>query len=344
MQPSDLHVIGCYYNFLGAQSPKKLFLDWIDYQLECGVSLHIGEFSVGEIPFVLDPKDTKLKNVNVIQIKGSAENQLWIREAIFNRVTKHLPDTAKYICLDDTDIRHTRSDWVLATIEMLQYHRLGQTWSHSVDLGHKHSIVPNDWGHETDRSFCWAWLQGDIEPQWAGDFGSSGKPPSYGIEPKHQALALGRTSKQTDWRAHTGYSWAYRRQTLNDLGGLLDWMITGASDWHQAYSYAGYLKGPDPEMSPGYQRRLAEFVRRCDLYVKQDIGCVEGTVVHGWHGKKVNRNYGTRMDVIHESKFDPDIDLVYDFNGIPAICGDNRKLRDGIRRLHAKTYPDLIDT
>jgi hypothetical protein len=327
-----------------AGAPRKLFNEWVEYQLDCGVSLHIGEVAIGEIPFELNKEDPKLKHVNIVQLRGDAANEIWIRDAIFNRVVKHIPETAKYLCWDDTDLRHTRDDWAVETLHMLQRHRVGQTWSHSIDLGHKHSIVPNDWGHETDRSFCWAWMTGDVEPQCERNMGSSGAPPdACGVPLRMQAGALLKPEKQKDWRAHTGYSWSIRRETLNELGGLLDWMVTGSSDWHMAYMFAGYLGGPDSRMSPGYQRKLKEYARRCDLYVKQDIGCVEGALLHGWHGRKVDRQYMTRFDTLLESGFDPDVDLIYDNNGLPRLTGDNRLLRDGLRRMAANMRQDLID-
>lgn len=344
MRANLLHVIGAYYSFRRAEAPRRLFHEWVDYQLDSGVSLTLVEFALGERAYELDPDDPKLKHARVLQVRGRPQHEVWIRDALVNWGVAHLPDDAKYICWDDTDLRHTRPDWATETVHMLQHYRVGQTWSHSIDLGPKHQIVPNDWGHETDRSFCWAWLQGDVEPQCKAA-GSSGAPPSAcGLPLRRQAGALRSRDQQKDWRAHTGYSWAMRKETFHQLGGLMDWMVTGSSDWHMAYAFAGYLGDPDPRMAPGYARRLKEFARLCDLYVQQDIGCVEGTLLHGWHGRKKDRQYLTRFDVLLESGFDPDVDLTRDPHGVPALVGDNRLLRDGLRRLIMQMRPDSIDT
>jgi hypothetical protein len=346
MRADLLHVIGAYYNFRRGRAPQRLFHEWIEYQLDSGVALTLVEFALGERKYDLSPEDQRLKHVRLLQLRGHSANELWIRDALVNWGVAHLPEDAKYICWDDTDLRHTRSDWASETVHMLQHYRVGQTWSHSIDLGPNHEIVPNDWNHETDRSFCWAWLQGDLHPQWINQSGSSGSPPvtAAGTPLRKQAGALGKRDPQKDWRAHTGYSWAMRREVFEKIGGLLDWMVTGSSDWPMAFCFAGYLGKPDSRMSPGYRRRLTEFARLCDAYVQQDIGSVPGTLLHGWHGRKKDRQYLTRFDVILESGFDPDVDLVYDSRGIPNIISDNRHLRDGLRRLIMQMRPDSIDT
>ena len=79
------------------------------------------------------------------------------------------------------------------------------------------------------------------------------------------------------------------------------------------------------------------------MHVRQDIGCVPGTILHGFHGSKKNRVYLSRKDILVESKFDPDRDLTYDWQGIPSLKGDNRLLRDGLRRLMVIRNEDSID-
>jgi hypothetical protein len=98
-----------------------------------------------------------------------------------------------------------------------------------------------------------------------------------------------------------------------------------------------------PGYSPGYRRRLLEFAALCEMHIKQDIGCVDGTIVHGWHGNKRLRFYNARDQVMRESKFDPDLDITADFNGLPTLCRDNRVLRDGLRRYGTLRNEDSID-
>ncbi|WP_280525997.1 hypothetical protein [Methylobacterium soli] len=42
-------------------------------------------------------------------------------------------------------------------------------------------------------------------------------------------------------------------------------------------------------MSFSYIRRLREFAARCDQRIRQDISCVTGTLLHGWHSSKKDR-------------------------------------------------------
>jgi hypothetical protein len=253
-----------------------------------------------------------------------------------------LPDSARYLCLQDTDVRHLREDWAAETVHMLQHYRVGQTWSHSIDLGPQGEIVTNEWGNDADRSFCAAWLAGHVTADLTEGYHGEGAAFKVSTALKAQG--------KMDWRQHYGYSWAIRREVLHWIG-LLDWMVTGSADYHMALGFAGLLRNKTAkeladdqgQLSVGYIRRLQEFADKCEAHVRQDIGCVPGTIAHDWHGPKRNRFYISRKQILIESGFDPDKHVAYDFNGIPYLAGDNRLLRDGLRTLAVARSEDSID-
>ncbi|ACB95330.1 hypothetical protein [Beijerinckia indica] len=341
MHSNLLHVVGVYSNARRYQSRIRLLREWIGHMLDSGVQLTVVEHAFGERAYELDPNDSTLRHVKIVQVRGGPEQELWLKEGLVNLGIGHLPEDAKYICWEDADIRHVRADWASETVHMLQHYRVGQTWSHSMDLGPNGECLTNEWGHDIDRSFCAAWLAGDVDM------------PEEAYGEKRQSRALLTTGKgKKDWRQHYGYSWAIRRDALRGIGRLIDWMVTGSADYHMALGFCGKLDSITEKelndqratpLSAGYIRRLREFARRCELSVKQDIGCVSGTVLHGFHGPKKNRFYISRKDILIESGFDPDIDLTQDVHGLPVLVGDNRILRDGLRRYHVQRNEDSIE-
>lgn len=340
MKASDLYVVGVYSNPRRFAARETLARSWINAQLQTGTSLTFVEHAFGERPFLFDKADPLTKHFNLVQLRGGPEHELWLKEPMVNRgfadVLSRYPD-AKYLCWEDTDIQHTRPDWAIETIHMLQHHRVGQTWTHSIDKDPSGNCARNEWGDDVDRSFCAAWLAGDIEMP-AADYG--GGPLACLTQPRDM---FQRHGEAWDGRSHFGYSWAIRAETLRAIGRLIDWLITGSGDYHMAICFAGLVHKLDERMTPGYLRRLREYAARCDLHVRQDIGCVDGMVLHGWHGRKKDRQYLSRFDILTNSDFDPDVDIAFDVQGLPSLCTDNRILRDGLRRYNTQRNEDSVD-
>ena len=337
MRADLLHVVGVYSNPRRFASRLRLAREWIEHMHESGVRLILVQHAFGERPYDFDADDPLLRGVNLVSLRGGPEHELWLKEGLVNAGFARVPEEAKYLCWEDADVRHVRSDWAAETVHMLQHYRVGQTWAQTIDLGPQGEVMTNEWGHDVDRSFCAAWLAGDIDEPTDG----------YG-QPQSRALFARRTGEK-DWRQHYGYSWAIRRDALKGLGRLLDWMVTGSADYHMALGFCGKLRSVtereladhrEKGLSHGYVRRLREFAQRCEEHIRQDIGCVPGTLIHGFHGPKKNRFYIGRKDILIESGFDPDVDLAADVNGLPTLVTDNRLLRDGLRRYNVQRNED----
>jgi len=326
MRSDLLHLVGVYSNPRRYKSRLALTRQWLSDAKDSGAMVMLVAHAFGERPHDFDDSDPALKHVHLVRLRGGPEQEVWLKEALVNAGIARLPEEARYICWEDTDIRHVRADWAAETVQMLQHYRVGQTWSHSIDLGPNGETVRNEWGNDADRSFSAAWTDGDIDVP-NGDYG-----PSF--------LRLTQREHRQDARRHYGYSWAIRRDVLKGIGRLIDWMVTGSADYHMALGFSGALAHMAQQeladfngnLSSGYIRRLREFARRCDDHVRQDIGCVPGTVLHSWHGTKTSRYYIDRKHILLGSGFDPDVDLAYDANGLPMLVTDNRALRDGLRR------------
>lgn len=334
IKASDLHVVGVYSNPNRYKVRPALLRAWLPKVRESGASVTVVEYAFGDRTYEFT--QAEMPDVNLIQIRGGQE--IWLQYALYNYGIAHLPDSARYICVQDTDVEHVRKDWALETIHMLQHYKVGQTWGSSVDINPSFDAHPNEWNNWTDRSFCAAWLVGDI------DLGIGPYIPDFSramLQPKDK-----------DWRSHTGYSWAFRREVLTGLGRLPDWLIGGSSDWHMASGFSGRLrqmcetelaKGGAEKYSQGYYEKLIAFSKLCDQHVGMDIGCVSGLVLHSFHGSKKKRFYGGREAILTEAHFDPYRDIAYDARGMPYICGNNSALREGLRRYGRARDEDSIE-
>lgn len=327
-----LHVVAVYNNPRRWQSRLRLLKEFIPHMLDSGVRLTLVEHAHGERPHEFDKAD--MPHVNLVQVRGGSNQEIWIKEALIKIGVRSLPHDWKYLAWIDADVAFEHRAWASETVHMLQMYRVGQPWSHSVDLGPDRSILTNEWGHDVDRSFCAAWMAGDVDIPHDG----------YGPNQNAVSRALLVNRGRKDWRQHYGYAWAMRREAWDGIGGLPDWLVTGSADYHSALAFAGKLKS-EAYLSPGCARKFAEFQRKVDYHIRQDIGCVPGMLIHGFHGSKKNRNYLSRSDILKESAFCPDADLTYDHQGIPMLSEerDNRILRDGLRRMNIIRYEDQGD-
>jgi hypothetical protein len=311
-----LHVVSVQSNPVRWASRPRLYLEFEKHMKESGVHLITVEHAFGERPFEV----TQAGNPDHVQLRGGQNHELWLKESLCNIGFRRFPPDWKYGAWIDADVRFMRSDWATETVHALQHYSVVQPWSHSIDFGPSHEVITNEWGNDVDRSYCSAHA--------AGIFDSA---TNYGNK---------------DWRSHFGYAWAIRREAYDAIGGLLDFLVMGSGDYHMALGFGGKLRediAKHEGMTPGYTRRLMTFADRCDKHIRQNIGFVAGTLGHGWHGKKRQRGYLTRQDVIKASNFDPDVDLVYDWQGIPVLTGNNLILRDGCRTCFRKRNEDSID-
>ena len=129
-----LHVVGVYYSHRPdplvdpRRTRLRLLCEWASRLLDTrGVFVTIVEHTIGERPYELDPAHPSLRHTRILQIRGVAEHEHWISWALINYGFAHLPEGAKYLCYQDTDVTHTRPDWAELTVDMLQLHRVGQT-------------------------------------------------------------------------------------------------------------------------------------------------------------------------------------------------------------------------
>lgn len=290
MRADLLYVVTAIANPVRWESRIRLARDFISHMLDSGVHLTLVECAYGERPF--DLADTP--HINHVGVRS--RSLVWNKECLLNLGAQRTP-AAKYLGFIDADIRFRQPAWAAETVQALQQYDVVQPWSDCYDLG------PKDEHLQTHRSFCRLWA--DRKPIVQG-------PNAVGY---HQF-------------GHPGYAWAFTRQALDWLGGLIDTAAIGAADHHMALALIGRVNDSAPaNVSEGYKQPLRRWESYAMQHIAGNISYVPGTIEHLWHGSKELRKYVDRWSILTNNHFDPSSDLKRNTFGVIELAGNKPGLR-----------------
>jgi hypothetical protein len=248
---------------------------------------------------------TERGNPMHLQLRGWDE--IWHKENMINLAIQRLPEDWQFVAWIDTDIAFTRADWIEETVQQLQHHMWVQLFQTAIDLG------PHGETLQAHNGFAWSYLQG--------------KP--YG---KHYSF----------W--HPGFAWAARREAIDGVGGLIDRGILGAGDHHMALALIGRGASSYPStIHPAYKAMVNRWQTRALRRSRKDIGFVAGNILHAWHGKKKDRRYVERWDILTKTQYNPDSDIHRNWQGVFQLDEDKTELRDLVRQYFRQRSEDSID-
>lgn len=324
MRPELLHVVTCISNPVRYYSRWRLYEKFADRMLRAGVHLTTVELTYSdrqsEIGPILERVLHGIDAVNrpaVKHIQLSSEDELWHKENLLNIGAASID--SDYIAFIDADLTFHRPDWASETVERLQLFNVVQMFSYAHDLDPDYGPLYN---HPARTGLAYAW--------------EKGLPDSH---------------KRYGGYWHPGYAWAMRRKAFENIGGLIDFAIVGAADWHMARSFIGQAKITlNQPYTSSYRDKILAFQERCERYIERDVGHVPGLITHEWHGKKSDRGYPTRSKILVDHKFDPDTDINHNYGKRGLIEWSHmsnermRGLRDDVRRYLRSRNEDSIDT
>ena len=248
---------------------------------------------------------TQGKNPNHLQLRSFDE--IWHKENMINLAIARLPHDWEYVAWVDADVAFLRNDWAFETIEQLQHYMVVQMFDSAIDLG------PNGESLTLHKGFMWAYRQG-------------------------------RQIKTGYNNYHPGFAWAARREAIDFLGGLIDKAILGSGDHHMARCLVGTgLAAVHKDMHPNYKDMIAAWEHRALRHIRLDVGYVPGTLVHSWHGKKKDRRYADRWNILIKHGYDPYRDIKRDWQGLYTLEDERIELRDDIRNYFRARCEDSID-
>lgn len=308
MNLHNFWVIGVISNPVRYKSRYDLHKRWIAYLQKQGINnILTVELQLGDRPHECHGGQT---------VQFRHWDELWHKENMINQGIERLPDSWEYVAILDCDVFFLNNNWLEETAHALQRYMVVQPWQTCLDLG------PNGETLQVHNSFVFSYLTGL-------PFGKS----KYGYY--HYPF----------W--HPGFAWAYRREAIDHLGGMLDHAILGSGDHHMAMGLIGRMAASYPEqMSQPYKDRCLQWEYRAEKHIKRDIGYVPGTLGHWWHGKKKTRFYVERWKILTDNNYNPETDVKRDWQGLYQLevtTPRQIKLRDDIRRYFNSRLEDSID-
>lgn len=308
MNYDKLHVIAVVNNPLMFKSRYRNYDIFSEDIEKKGANLWTLDLQTGARPHVIT-SNSKAKHIQLWT--SSLPGELWHKESLINRlmhdIIRDYPD-CRYIAWIDADCKF-EAGALEKTVHALQRWDVVQMWSHMVDFGPKDEIV-NDY---VSKSFMYCYWN-NIKVKTTNRYLLGGAP---------------------------GLAWAARRDALNKLGcgmggPLIDWAILGSGDRNFACGLTGTIDGSlDPRFHPNYLKHMRIWQENALISLKKNIGYVDNSVRHLWHGSKGKRGYTKRWEVLIEHQFDPETDLARDVSGVLRLVGNTPRqwaLRDDIRR------------
>jgi hypothetical protein len=301
------HVVTMISNPVRYESRYTLYKIFEKQMADAGVNLTTVELQLGDRPFQV----TNPGNPRHIQLRGWDE--LWHKENCLNIGIASLPSDWETVAWIDADVHFVNSNWVDETLQQLQVYQVVQMFETAIDLG------PSGKALATHHSFMSRYLSN---------------------------CALHPETAYHEW--HPGFAWAARREAIDGMGQLYERAILGAGDRHMALAFIGKADCSFVhDMQSEYAQDILRFQDRCHNTIRRDVGIVAGTVLHSWHGKKKDRRYFDRWQILINNDYKPHRDVKKDSYGVFQFVDDHTqrsiRLRDEIRHYFRQRNEDSID-
>ena len=316
-----LYVIAAHNNYGGYASRVRLYREFEKHMADSGAELWTVESVIGDRDFEV----TDSSNPHHIRVRANEE--LWHKENLMNIGVSRLPLDAKYIAMIDADFSFLNPHWVRDTINALQTHQVVQMFTHVAYLGPRSEIA----------NYRTGFVAGYNEGKRM-EIGGKVVQKNDVFNPHHGASdgQVQSDREQCGGFGPPGAAWAYRREALDKLGGLIDYCVLGTADFLMALGLIGCIRYRIPQgYHPAMKRRLLDWEHNAVWALRQNIGAVNGAVCHHYHGDFKLRHYETREEILIKYQFDPDRDIQYNSHGVLRLtdCGETRchQLRDELR-------------
>lgn len=295
MHPHLLNVVTAVANPIRWESRIRLYKEFEERMLDAGVKLTVVECTYGDRPPELEGR-----HINHVHVRANAGALVWNKEPLLNIGIARLVD-AKYIMTCDADVHFRAKHWASETVHALQHYPIVQPWSDCYDLG------PHGEHVDHHRSFC-------------------------RLVYEDKPIVQGPNAKDGPYRfGHPGYAWAWTRQALEWVGGLVETAALGAADHHMAMALIGRVDESIPgNISAEYKFPLRQWQARAMQHIAKNISYVPGTIEHYFHGDKKKRAYVDRWQVLIRNGFNPVTDLKRNSWGVLELAGNKPKLRHDI--------------
>ena len=302
-----LYVIAVISNPMGYESRYRLYKDFEKQIINSDAELITVELAIRDQEFAI----THPNNKNHVQVR--TDSVLWHKENLINIGISKLPADYKYVAWVDADITFINPNWVNDTISALQKNKIVQMFSTVFELnsaGEPMSIV---------NSFGAMYVKGNKIV-----------PPKRINQVTQRSKDNGGIYTGTKFW-HPGYAWAATKETIDAVGGLLDFPILGSGDHLMALAFVGEADRINHlDLADGYVDSIHAWENKALSIINGDIGYTPGSIAHHYHGSKKNRGYHNRTQVLIDHQYNPYTDVKKDNNGILSLIV-NDKRQEGLK-------------
>ena len=245
-------------------------------------------------------------NKRHLQLRG--ETPLWHKENMINLGIKYLlPSNWKAVAWVDADVEFDNPYWATYALRVLNSGKdFVQLFTNVFDMDNEQQILNIFTG---------------FGYQYSKNF-KKGKGLNY-------------------W--HPGFAWACTRKAYEQIGGIIEEGILGSGDNITCHSF---IKQAPQRLKKGMTNEYMDFVKdKQDKFDGLNLGYIPGTIRHFYHGKKENRNYYGREDILIRHKYDPNTFITRDAKGliIPTETCPKELLKDIIDYFEERNEDEGID-
>jgi len=247
-----------------------------------------------------------------IMIRKRSPDVLWHKERLLNLATQALPPACDKVVWIDSDVIFENADWADRVADALDRHAVVHPYSTVYRLAGDATSRGYDNEHvvKIGKSVVWKLLSAD-EP-----FPRIPRPVN-GIGRGGGAWGLGLGA----------------RREIIDEHGLYDACVVGGGDRAILCAALGAFEHAlhAIQMNEAFSRHYQAWARPFHQSVGGDVGCVENSLCHLWHGEIEHRRYRERLRDLSRFEFDPASDLALDDDGCWRWSSDKTELHAYVR-------------
>jgi hypothetical protein len=279
VQLSKLAVVTC--GFDSSHCPR-----WLENHAQFIEGMRFHGIDVVTVEGVLrDERAVLPSNDHTLQYE--LEDILWHKERLLNLGVSALAADVDAVGWFDADVLFQHDNLCQAILAALGQSPVIQPWRFCEWLDADGRYVP--WGGKN------RWAESLSAKNWT-------RPPNRKI-----------TSPRS---GHPGLAWAARRETIHAMGGLFDRHPLGGGDAMMAIAFwgdwrASYLDQYNEPM----RQAIYAWGKQAFAVVQGNVGFVDASVSHLWHGSLQGRKYPERNRTISELGIDPAKHLDQAHNG-----------------------------
>ncbi len=305
---SELWVISCYFN---PGNFKRRRANFREFRRRLAAPLVAVELAF-DAPFELGPSDADV----LVQLRGGAV--LFQKERLLNIAWQHVPPQCAKIAWLDGDVFFETNEWIDATVELLDRFPLVMPFSRVGELRQDTPVeaTPALTDCDLGYSLMHRWKAGEIPP---------------GIMQSNMRLS----------RTHSGLAWACRRDAFEGIG-FYDACVVGSGN--RAILGAAIGRYDDTIaylcMSDLWAEHYRRWANQHFSRVQGQIGCLDATLFHFWHGDLERRRYAERHQDFAKYAFDPARDIGSSATGCWAWSSEKPQMHEYVRRYFLERSED----